>query len=511
VPTPGFGKKRSPVTLSAVRHEQTLPHTVRQASRKLADPGQRSRWQGPCSQFRKFIRAPEDIMTAAANIASFLAPAAPTAGRNLVSSAEAGADNSFETFLQQAQAVPADNSKTTPLAGDGIAATHPATTAQEPLGLTPSAVPAAEQAQVALTIQQATESQSLADGAGAELTSELPTDAAILAMLAALPQQQPASVPSLEPGSDAGVTTMPVTTTAAVQAQALAANTAQDPSATQAQSVDPQGEANTASMAATPASTAIDAADLANLAALANQTPRQGVTQADKPGTQATTPDAQAPSLSPDQITAARPDTQTAVQGPGNGTSKDPQQAISAANTDPQPRNDAQSTQTATPAQSGPSSFAVELRQVTAQPQAAAPNLPVPVDALAVNIARKFEQGLNQFEISLTPGDLGKLDISLKIADDGRVQAVLRAERQDTLDLLRQDARTLENQLRQAGLDVGSNALSFQLSQGNAHRYKSALSGQAYGPTNESTELPAEPVGARFIASRRPDGVDIHV
>jgi chemotaxis protein MotD len=304
---------------------------------------------------------------------------------------------------------------------------------------------------------------------------------------------------------------MPVTTTAAVQAQALAANTAQDPSANQAQSVDPQGEANTASLAATPASTAIDAADLANLAALANQTPRQGVTQADKPGTQATTPDAQAPSPSPDQITATRPDTQTAVQGPGNGTSKDPQQAISAANTDPQPRNDAQSTQTATPAQSGPSSFAVELRQVTAQPQAAAPNLPVPVDALAVNIARKFEQGLNQFEISLTPGDLGKLDISLKIADDGRVQAVLRAERQDTLDLLRQDARTLENQLRQAGLDVGSNALSFQLSQGNAHRYKSALSGQAYGPTNESTELPTEPVGARFIASRRPDGVDIHV
>jgi flagellar hook-length control protein FliK len=264
-------------------------------------------------------------------------------------------------------------------------------------------------------------------------------------------------------------------------------------------------------MDATTASTPMDAADLANLAALANQAPRQGVTKADKPATQAAASDTQAPALSPDQIPATRPETPTAVQGPANGTSKEPPQVISTASADPQPRNDAQSPQPATPPQSGPSNFAIELRQVTPQPHAAAPHLPVPVDALAVNIARKFEQGLNQFEISLTPAELGKLDISLKIGDDGRVQAVLRAERQDTLDLLRQDSRTLENQLRQAGLDVGSNALSFQLSQGNAHRYKSALSGQAYGPAHDSNEQPAEPVGTRFIASRRPDGVDIHV
>ena len=453
-------------------------------------------------------------MTAAANIASFLAPAAPTAGRSLVSSADTGADNSFESFLQQAQAVQQDNTRTPEPAGESITAAQPATIpalVQEPLELTPSAVPAPEQVQVALTIQPATENQTLADNASTDLKSELPTDGAILAMLANLPQQQPATVTSLVSGSDTTVTTMPVTTAAAVQAQALAADTAQDPSASQAQSAGSPGAANTAAMTAATANTAIDATNLAELAALVNQAPRQGTAQADKPATSAPTADAQAPSISPDQVPGARPDTQTAVQGPANGTSKEAQQAISAANADPKQANDAQPAQNATPAQSGPASFAVELRQVTAQPQAATPNLPVPVDALAVNIARKFEQGLNQFEISLTPAELGKLDISLKIGDDGRVQAVLRAERQDTLDLLRQDAKTLENQLRQAGLDVGSNALSFQLSQGNAHRYKSALSGQAYGPTPDSTDQPAEPVGARFIASRRPDGVDIHV
>jgi flagellar hook-length control protein FliK len=154
--------------------------------------------------------------------------------------------------------------------------------------------------------------------------------------------------------------------------------------------------------------------------------------------------------------------------------------------------------------------FAVELKSIVAQPAHTAPAMPIPLDALAVTIARKAEQGLNQFEISLSPAELGKLDISLRISDDGRVHAVLRAERAETLDLLRQDSRTLENQLRQAGLDVGSSSLSFQLSQGNPNRYRTA-NPEGGSPGQSSDGQNRNPDSVTHIAIRRKSGIDIHV
>ncbi|MEQ1754637.1 MAG: flagellar hook-length control protein FliK [Micropepsaceae bacterium] len=162
-------------------------------------------------------------------------------------------------------------------------------------------------------------------------------------------------------------------------------------------------------------------------------------------------------------------------------------------------------------ATSQPQSFAVDLVQV--QSSVSNTTLPgqVPLEALAVQIARKFDQGISQFEISLHPAELGKLDISLKVSDDGRVNAVLRAERPETLDLLRQDSKHLEAQLRQAGLDVGSSSLSFQLSHGNNQRQAQNSSdfGRAFGQQAQST--PTEETRINYVAVRKRDGLDIHV
>jgi flagellar hook-length control protein FliK len=166
---------------------------------------------------------------------------------------------------------------------------------------------------------------------------------------------------------------------------------------------------------------------------------------------------------------------------------------------------------TAATPQAAQSTLTVDLKQVAHTPLPTTAPIPVPLDALAVQIARKVEQGLNQFEITLTPAELGKLDISLKITDDGRVQAVLRAERQETLDLLRQDARTLESQLRQAGLDVNAGALSFQLSQGNAHRYQRDNGGFANAMTPDNDDSARDVTATAWIATRKRDGIDIHV
>ena len=141
-----------------------------------------------------------------------------------------------------------------------------------------------------------------------------------------------------------------------------------------------------------------------------------------------------------------------------------------------------------------------------------APQTAVPLDALAVHIARKFESGANQFEISLHPAELGKLDISLSVADDGQLQASIRAERPETLDLLQRDSRNLEQQLRQAGLDVGSNALSFSLSNGNGNGRPASFTGwPAFAGGTDDAATSNDNAASKYVAVRIRDGVDIQV
>ncbi len=164
-------------------------------------------------------------------------------------------------------------------------------------------------------------------------------------------------------------------------------------------------------------------------------------------------------------------------------------------------------TQSATAAPSF-SAALVEARQSSGTPLSAQA---VPLDAIAVHIARKSSEGASQFEISLHPAELGKLDITLKLGEDGRVSAILRAERAETLDLLQRDSRALEQQLRQAGLDVGSNALSFQLSHGNSQRQANSSAQSGFRNALGDTPDAATQVSTTYIAVRKRDGLDIKV
>jgi flagellar hook-length control protein FliK len=130
---------------------------------------------------------------------------------------------------------------------------------------------------------------------------------------------------------------------------------------------------------------------------------------------------------------------------------------------------------------------------------------------LAVHIARKFDAGISQFEIRLHPAELGQLDISLSVADDGRIQAVVRAERTDTLDMLQRDARSLEQQLRQAGLDVGSNSLSFSLSGGNGQQRHMPFSGWPDFADAQDAAPNMQQATSLYAAVRTNDGIDIRV
>jgi hypothetical protein len=95
-----------------------------------------------------------------------------------------------------------------------------------------------------------------------------------------------------------------------------------------------------------------------------------------------------------------------------------------------------------------------------------APPMGMVADQVAVRIDRAIETGGDRFTIQLKPAALGQVDIDLKITHDGRVSAVISADRADTLDLLQRDARVLDQALRNAGLHTDSGSLSFSLNGG---------------------------------------------
>ena len=103
----------------------------------------------------------------------------------------------------------------------------------------------------------------------------------------------------------------------------------------------------------------------------------------------------------------------------------------------------------------------VAVQQLSAMPVQA--NVPVPVNALAVEIAANAQIGRSRFEIRLDPPELGRIDVRLDVDRQGQVTSHLIVEKSATLDLLRRDAQQLERALQDAGLKTSDNGLQFSL------------------------------------------------
>ena len=101
--------------------------------------------------------------------------------------------------------------------------------------------------------------------------------------------------------------------------------------------------------------------------------------------------------------------------------------------------------------------------QVSAQLHIAHQTAAPDVNALAFNIASKSEGGARHFDIRLDPAELGRVDVRLTVDDAGKAQAILSVEKPQTLELLQKDQGHLERALKDAGLDLSQNGLSFSL------------------------------------------------
>lgn len=136
-------------------------------------------------------------------------------------------------------------------------------------------------------------------------------------------------------------------------------------------------------------------------------------------------------------------------------------------------------------------------QQASAPRQAAA----APAAQVAIHVARAVEDGVRRLEVRLNPAELGRVEVKLDVAHDGRVVAVVAAERQETLDLLQRDARGLERALQDAGIRADSGSLNFTLRQQDRQAWSgSSRPGGGFGRA-DGVEASAEP---RAAAAFRP-------
>ena len=85
------------------------------------------------------------------------------------------------------------------------------------------------------------------------------------------------------------------------------------------------------------------------------------------------------------------------------------------------------------------------------------------VNQIAIQVSRAVKDGIDQFDIDLKPDTLGRVTVRLEFASDTTVQAVFAAERPETLDLLKRDAREIARSLTDAGVRADAGSLSFSL------------------------------------------------
>lgn len=84
-------------------------------------------------------------------------------------------------------------------------------------------------------------------------------------------------------------------------------------------------------------------------------------------------------------------------------------------------------------------------------------------DQVAVHVSRAARNGTDRIEISLDPESLGRVEVRLEVGRDGRVSALILADNREALDLLKAEARALQQTLQDAGLKADANSLSFDM------------------------------------------------
>ena len=132
------------------------------------------------------------------------------------------------------------------------------------------------------------------------------------------------------------------------------------------------------------------------------------------------------------------------------------------------------------------------------------------LEQVSVTIQKAIKDGTDRITIQLRPAELGRIDVRIEVAGDGRTLVHVAADRSDTLDLLQRDARDLARALQDAGLRADAGNLQFSLREQTAeHRERRAQGAGTDGVGAVDTASPeSEPVPA-WTPTVQPGRVDI--
>lgn len=137
-----------------------------------------------------------------------------------------------------------------------------------------------------------------------------------------------------------------------------------------------------------------------------------------------------------------------------------------------------------------------------------------PTALVAQHIIRRFDGKSTSIDVRLDPAELGRVQVSLEVSADNKVTAVVAADNHATLADLVRSARELERALQDAGLDLDSGGLSFDLadSGANAKGEDGGGSGRSASARTDATR-DASPVASRpfGLESWRGARVDVMV
>lgn len=139
------------------------------------------------------------------------------------------------------------------------------------------------------------------------------------------------------------------------------------------------------------------------------------------------------------------------------------------------------------------------------------------MDQVKVQIAKAGANG-DTIKVQLKPVELGSIEVKLDVAKDGSVSGVVTADNKDTLAMLKNDSRTLEKALSDAGFKTDAGSLTFNLrgegqqqaaqDQNTSRRSRRAALAAAGGLDATQSGAAAQ-AQARFAGGR--SGVDIQV
>ncbi|WP_153768016.1 flagellar hook-length control protein FliK [Labrenzia sp. CE80] len=133
-------------------------------------------------------------------------------------------------------------------------------------------------------------------------------------------------------------------------------------------------------------------------------------------------------------------------------------------------------------------------------------------------IARNLQDGHTRFQMRFDPPELGRVDVNMKMAADGSVQAHLIVERPETLDMFMRDQRALERALEAAGLNTDSGSLQFSLTQDGEQGFASSQGeddgfseGRGDNEKAASAEDAATEQVTQIYLSNNTSGLDIRI